>query len=152
MLCSNPYDAAPLCPTLQYNTLHHYASKHPARFADETTLRDPSYDWVIAGINYGNDTLSGQADGIALTPDRDWLYWCPNQGLNNYKAQTSQLRALLSDATGSVDVTTIGAKIAPAGGIVFSEDGLLYAGSNADPLLATYVSGRLFSSCDVVVV
>jgi sugar lactone lactonase YvrE len=108
-------------------------AKRSAVYQDATTLRDPSYDWVIQGVNLGNETLTAQADGIALTPDYEWVYWCPLQGVELYRAPAADLRALLDDPTGALSVELVANKTSPAGGMVFSKSGVLYSGGNADP-------------------
>ena len=62
------------------------------RFHGASTKRDPAYKYVVEGWDYGNGTATTPADGIALTPDRQWLYWCPCQGQQLYKVQTIYLQ------------------------------------------------------------
>ena len=58
------------------------------RFHGASTKRDPAYQYKVEGWNYGNETMETPADGIALTPDRKWLYYCPCQGTELWKVET----------------------------------------------------------------
>lgn len=109
------------------------ANQRSVKYQDETTLNDPTYDWIFDGINYGNETLTAQVDGIALTPDMEWLYYCPCQGVQLYRAPTSSLLALLDNPNASVPTELVAMKTTPAGGMAISYDGVMYSGGNADP-------------------
>ena len=107
------------------------------RFHGASTKRDPAYKYVVEGWDYGNGTATTPADGIALTPDRQWLYWCPCQGQQLYKVQTIYLQRLLYGAATVEDVRQqvvyVGLKRSNADGMAFAANGILYSGGNADP-------------------
>jgi sugar lactone lactonase YvrE len=108
-----------------------------ARFHGASTKRDPAYKYVVEGWNYGNQTGMTPADGIALTPDRKWLSWCPCQGAQLWKVRTRYLKRLMyGEATAEevrAEVVYVGLKRSNADGMAFATNGILYSGGNADP-------------------
>lgn len=107
-------------------------------FHGPSTANDPTYSWVIDGIAYGNSTLTAGADGIALLPDGETLFWCPCQGTKLYSIGTHWLRSGAGDDEIERQVKIVGDKGqgGPADGMVATRDGTIFTGRNADPDLA----------------
>ena len=119
------------------------ANKRAAVFDDATTKNEPGVPFVIQGEPYTFDTPT---DGIALTPDREWVYYCALQGLTLYRVSANRLRAWPFDAAAaSASVQVVGTKTAPADGMVFSDAGTLYSGGITDPLNNVWFAGGLSS-------
>jgi sugar lactone lactonase YvrE len=69
-----------------------------------------------------------QADGIALSPDAQWLYYRPLTDHNYWRVSTSALRdATLSEAELSGKVEYLGSS-ALSGGLIMDAGGTLYGG------------------------
>jgi sugar lactone lactonase YvrE len=63
--------------------------------ADTPFVRsDPAYHFTIAGreVAVGGAPLKVNSDGIALSPDRAWLYWKPLTDDRLYRIRTADLR------------------------------------------------------------
>ncbi|KAK3091037.1 hypothetical protein FSP39_016673 [Pinctada imbricata] len=84
-------------------------------------------------------TLNGQSrqfltpiDGIAITPDFDYVYYCPLGGVGLYRVPTSALRF---DATNfSEAVQFVGNKSSQSDGMIFSQKHLYYGGLSTNTL------------------
>ncbi|MGF1448410.1 MAG: L-dopachrome tautomerase-related protein [Opitutales bacterium] len=85
------------------------------------------------------------ADGIALSPDRQWLYYMPLSESRLYRIATQHLRnPKLSLAQLAAQVQTV-AEPGPCDGIAFGPDGRLYLTTLETPSLDVYdpESGRV---------
>lgn len=60
-------------------------NKRASVFKDESTLNEPSVEFTIDGVKYGNSTFTTPEDGIALTPGGDYVYYCALQALTLYR-------------------------------------------------------------------
>ncbi len=90
--------------------------KQHLMFGNEIALRP---DGSVAAI---------QADGIALSPDSQWLYYRPLTDHNYWRVPTSALRdARLSDADLTKKVEYLGSS-ALSGGLIMDSHGTLYGG------------------------
>lgn len=81
------------------------------------------------GIEYPD--IKGVVNGIALTPDTEWLYYCPLTGYNLTKIRTVMLRELVDgfySDTAVVDSHAIfaGSKAGSTDGMTFDSQGNLY--------------------------
>jgi sugar lactone lactonase YvrE len=98
---------------------------------DRSTFADPNQHLMIGNeIALGPDgsVVTIHADGIALSPDAQWLYYRPLTDHNYWRVPTSALReAKLSDAEVSGKVEYLGSSVL-SGGIIMDRDGTLYAG------------------------
>ena len=47
----------------------------------------------VSGVAYGNSTFTTPADGIALDPEAEHVYYCALQGLSLYRVPAALLRA-----------------------------------------------------------
>jgi len=106
-------------------------NKRASAFEDASTKNEPSVNFVIEGLDYEFITPS---DGIALTPDAHWVYYCALQGLTLYRIPSEVLRAWpldLEAAAGAVEV--VGTKSSQADGMTFAATGVLYSGGITDP-------------------
>jgi sugar lactone lactonase YvrE len=91
---------------------------------------DSSYHFIIDGreLKKNGQVFKGQSDGIALTPNRQWLYYKPLTDDKLYRIQTAFLR----DTTLSEE--TLGSKVEDLGhftatdGMIFDKGGNLYLG------------------------
>jgi sugar lactone lactonase YvrE len=122
-------------------------SHESARFHGQPyTSSESSYKWTIGDVHYGNSTLGGGPDAIALTPNRKWLYWCPLQGTTMFKIKTKYLRWFLTGekslAEALTHVTSVGSKRAASDGMAFASNGILYSGGNANCMGDKYTSNN----------
>jgi hypothetical protein len=113
------------------------ANRRASVFDDPSTKNDPTVDVTIAGIDYGTTTFTTPEDGIALTPDTEWVFFNALQSLTLHKVPASLLRQWPFDAdatsAASAAVQVVGTKSSPADGMAFSAAGVLYSGGIADP-------------------
>lgn len=88
----------------------------------------PSYRFIIDGkeLKKNGQPVKIHSDGIALTPDRDWLYYKPLTDDKLYRIRTEHLRntALTSAQLGSY-VEDLG-HFAASDGMIFDDKGNLY--------------------------
>lgn len=98
------------------------------RYSGVSTKNDPAYAMIINGVNYGTNTFTTPSDGIALTEDKEALFYCQVQGTSLYRVSTAVLRDLES-SNEDIDkaVEYIGQK-EPSDGIKYL-DGVLYWGA-----------------------
>jgi sugar lactone lactonase YvrE len=98
---------------------------------DRSTFADPSQHLMIGNeVALRPDGLVAavQADGIALSPDAEWLYFRPLTDHNYWRVPTAALRdASLSGAQLSGKVEYLGSSVL-SGGLIMDADGTLYGG------------------------
>lgn len=98
---------------------------------DRSTLADPSQHLMIGNdvaLRPDGSVTAVQADGIALSPDAQWLYYRPLTDHNYWRVPTSALRdAKLSEAELASKVEYLGSA-ALSGGLIMDRNGTLYAG------------------------
>jgi sugar lactone lactonase YvrE len=76
--------------------------------------------------NEQGEYVNFHSDGIALNPDRTFLYWRPINGESLYRISTAMLNnAETSDATLSENIEDLG-DFPPSDGMIFGKDGRLY--------------------------
>jgi sugar lactone lactonase YvrE len=101
------------------------------RLADRPSTRsDPAYTFRIAGKELRNDKgpVKINADGIALTPDGQYLYYKPLTDARLYRIATRHLQdILLSRAALDEKVEVVG-DITTTDGMIFDCEGNLYLG------------------------
>lgn len=99
---------------------------------DRSTFADPHQylmlgDQPAEGAN--GKPVAIQADGIALSPDADWLYYRPLTDHNYWRVPTSALTdASLSEAALSQRVEYLGDGVM-SGGLIMDKHGRLYGGN-----------------------
>ena len=94
------------------------------------TQTDPAYKFMIGGreVAPGGKPLKVNSDGIALTPDREWLFFKPLTDDKLYKVKTADLRnAKLSDSDLVARVVDLG-HVNITDGMEFDKHGNLYMG------------------------
>ena len=94
------------------------------------TLADPAYKFMIGGreVAPGGKPLKVNSDGIALTPDREWLFFKPLTDDKLYKIKTSDLRnTKLKDGELVARVVDLG-RVSITDGMEFDKHGNLYFG------------------------
>ncbi len=99
-------------------------TKHPS------TKSDPAYKYIIDGHELVKDGKPAKfnSDGIALTPNGDWLYYKPLTDDKLYRIKTEALRDF------SLPDTALGSKVEDLGhfastdGMIFDKAGNLYFG------------------------
>ena len=94
------------------------------------TQTDPAYHFMIGGreVAPGGKPLKVNSDGIALTPDREWLFFKPLTDDKLYKVKTADLRnAKLSEADLVKAVVDLG-HVSITDGMEFDKKGNLYFG------------------------
>jgi sugar lactone lactonase YvrE len=98
---------------------------------DHSTFADPSQHLMIGNdvaLRPDGSVLAIQADGIALSPDAQWLYYRPLTDHNYWRVPTSALRdAKLSEAERSGQVEYLGSSVL-SGGLIMDAGGTLYGG------------------------
>jgi sugar lactone lactonase YvrE len=98
---------------------------------DRSTFADPSQHLMIGNevaLRPDGSVTAVQADGIALSPDAQWLYFRPLTDHNYWRVPTSALRdAKLSEAELAGKVEYLGSA-ALSGGLIMDRNGTLYAG------------------------
>lgn len=95
-----------------------------------SVLSDPAYSFAIAGVPLmaGGKPVKIQSDGIALSPDREWLFYKPLTDAKLYRIATADLRnAKLTAAELSARVQTVGS-FCTTDGMIFDKAGNLYLG------------------------
>ena len=96
-------------------------SRRSWRFADETTQNEPSVNFDIRGVAYGNSTFTTPSDGIALTPDRSRVVHCALQGIKLW-SHDAYVLGDLSASRAQIQATQryLGSKASPSDGIAFA--------------------------------
>ena len=98
---------------------------------DRSTFADPDQHLMIGNeIALAPDgaVVKIQADGIALSPDAQWLYYRPLTDHHYWRVPTSALRdTKLSDAELAKKVEYLGSSVL-SGGLIMDRDGTLYGG------------------------
>jgi sugar lactone lactonase YvrE len=98
---------------------------------DRSTFADPGQHLMIGNevaLRPDGSVTAVQADGIALSPDAQWLYFRPLTDHNYWRVPTSALRdATLSEAELAKRVEYFGSSVL-SGGLIMDGKGTLYAG------------------------
>ena len=98
---------------------------------DRSTFADPNQHLMIGNEvaqRPDGSVVAIQADGIALSPDAQWLYYRPLTDHNYWRVPTAALRdARLSDAELSGKVEYLGNSVL-SGGLIMGASGTLYGG------------------------
>lgn len=90
---------------------------------------DPGHRFVVGGgeLKRNGKALRGNSDGIALSPDRQWLYFKPLSDTKLYRIRTADLRDALKSGTDVLSkVDDLGAKFTASDGMIFDKQGNLY--------------------------
>jgi sugar lactone lactonase YvrE len=98
---------------------------------DRSTFADPKQHLMIGNevaLRQDGSVTAIEADGIALSPDAQWLYYRPLTDHNYWRVPTSALRdAKLSDAELAKKVEYLGSSVL-SGGLIMDANGTLYGG------------------------
>jgi sugar lactone lactonase YvrE len=98
---------------------------------DRSTFADPSQHLMIGNevaLRPDGSVVAIHADGIALSPDAQWLYYRPLTDHNYWRVPTLALRdAKLTDAELSGKVEYLGSSVL-SGGLIMDASGTLYGG------------------------
>ena len=98
---------------------------------DRSTFADPNQHLMIGkeiALRPDGTVTAIQADGIALSPDAEWLYYRPLTDHNYWRVPTSALRdARLSAADLAKQVEYLGSSVL-SGGLIMDGNGTLYGG------------------------
>ena len=92
---------------------------------------DPNHQLMIDGaeLQRNGKPMKVNSDGIALSPDRQWLYFKPLSDTKLYRVRTADLRdALATGADVSKKVVDLGANFTTSDGMIFDQRGNLYLG------------------------
>ncbi len=98
--------------------------------AHPSTISDPAFKFIIDGRELMKDGKPAKfnSDGIALTPDADWLYYKPLSDDKLYRIKTEYLRdTTMTDATLGTKVEDLG-HFNTTDGMIFDDAGNLYMG------------------------
>lgn len=94
-------------------------------------LADPNHQLLIGGAELlrNGQPMKVNADGIALSPDRQWLYFKPLSDTKLYRIRTADLQnALATGADVGNKVEDLGANFTCSDGMIFDQRGNLYLG------------------------
>jgi sugar lactone lactonase YvrE len=98
---------------------------------DRSTFADPTQHLMVGSeiaLRPDGSVVATQADGIALSPDAQWLYYRPLTDHNYWRVPTSALRdAKLSVADLAGKVEYLGSSVL-SGGLIMDAGGTLYGG------------------------
>jgi sugar lactone lactonase YvrE len=98
---------------------------------DRSTFADPSQHLMIGNevaLRPDGSVVATQADGIALSPDAQWLYYRPLTDHNYWRVPTAALRDTgLSELELAKQVEYLGSSVL-SGGLIMDAKGTLYAG------------------------
>lgn len=97
------------------------------RYSGISTANDPNYVVYVNGNYYGGK-INTPTDGIAISSDGDYIYYCAIQGNLLYRLPTSVLRDFASSNVLIDQSVSIIGKKQPSDGIVMWDD-VLYFGS-----------------------
>jgi sugar lactone lactonase YvrE len=95
-----------------------------------STKSDPTYRYIIDGKELTKEgrPVKMNSDGIALTPDREWLYYKPVTDDKLYRIKTEYLRDWsATEAVLESKVEDLG-RFASTDGMIFDKSGNLYLG------------------------
>lgn len=98
--------------------------------AHPSTISDPAYKFIIDGreLMKNGKPAKFNSDGIALTPDRDWLYYKPLTDDKLYRIKTEYLRdSTMADSAYASKVEDLG-HFNTTDGMIFDKSGNLYMG------------------------
>jgi sugar lactone lactonase YvrE len=99
--------------------------------ADRSTFADPKQHLMIGkeiALRPDGSVVAIHADGIALSPDSQWLYYRPLTDHNYWRVPTAALRdEKLSDAELAKKVEYLGSSVL-SGGLIMDKQGTLYGG------------------------
>ncbi len=90
---------------------------------------NPDHQLLIGGaeLQRNGKPMKVNADGIALSPDRQWLYFKPLSDTKLYRIRTADLRdALVTGADVASKVEDLGANFTTSDGMIFDQRGNLY--------------------------
>lgn len=96
---------------------------------ESPTEADSNHRFMVAGneLQRNGKPLKGNSDGIALSPDRQWLYFKSLSDTKLYRIRTADLRdALKNGADVQSKVDDLGAKFTASDGMIFDKAGNLY--------------------------
>jgi sugar lactone lactonase YvrE len=98
---------------------------------DRSTFADPKQHLMIGkdvALRSDGSVAAIQADGIALSPDSQWLYYRPLTDHNYWRVPTAALRdEYLPDAELAKKIEYLGSSVL-SGGLIMDKHGTLYAG------------------------
>lgn len=95
-----------------------------------STISDPTYRFTVDGseLSRNGQPVKINADGIALTPDRTWLYFKPLTDDKLYRIRTEYLRDSSISATNLGKLVEDLGHFVPTDGMIFDKMGYLYMG------------------------
>ncbi|MGF1484902.1 MAG: L-dopachrome tautomerase-related protein [Opitutales bacterium] len=126
-------DGAIIVVDLRTGAARRVLDRHPSTEGDGIEISIEGKVWQQDGV-----TPNIHADGIALSPDRKWLYYMPLSESTLYRIETRHLRdAKLNEAQLGAFVQTV-AQPGPCDGIAFGPDGRLYLTTLETPSLDVY--------------
>jgi sugar lactone lactonase YvrE len=107
---------------------HHYSVK-----------TDPNHKLIVNGAELmrNGKPFKGNSDGIALSPDRQWLYYKSLSDTKLYRVRTADLRnADLGSSELAAKVEDLGANFTTSDGMIFDQAGNLYLSDNEHGAIA----------------
>jgi sugar lactone lactonase YvrE len=94
---------------------------------------DPNHALTVNGeeLKRNGKPFKGNSDGIALSPDRQWLYFKPLSDTKLYRVRTEDLRnPSLSRKELNSKVEDLGSNFTTSDGMIFDQKGNLYLSDN----------------------
>jgi sugar lactone lactonase YvrE len=96
---------------------------------DYSVKSDPNHTVMVNGeeLKINGRPFKGSSDGIALSPDRQWLYYKPLTDTKLYRIRTGDLRnSILNDKELGAKVEDLGSNFTTSDGMTFDPKGNLY--------------------------
>jgi sugar lactone lactonase YvrE len=107
---------------LATGTARRVLDEHPSTHAEDVTLTIGGEPW----LRPDGSRPQVHADGIALAPDREWVYWQALTGRTLYRIPVARLADPAVEAERLADSVERVAAVGASDGIVFGPDGALY--------------------------
>jgi sugar lactone lactonase YvrE len=135
-------DGALLVVDLDTGAIRRVLDEHPSAHAENITLTIGGDPWVRPD----GTVPQVHADGLALTPDREYLYYQSLSGRTLYRAPTAALRnGALSGEELAAQVELVD-RTGAADGILFDADGNLYLSAIEDDAVRRYTPAGLLET------
>ena len=104
-----------------------YQTRQSRRYSGASTQNEADYVMVIDDVNYGTRIFTTPVDGIAMSQDCDYIYYCAVQGTHLYRVPSLLLRDFSGAYQETIDaaVVNLGSK-PPSDGIMMWGDALYF--------------------------
>ena len=110
--------------SMRINKILYFRNDDAWRLEHESMTQEPGGSLLL--INGEEFIFDTPVDGIALTPDGSYLFYCPLSGFLLHKLPTA--KAQIKDEAGNIGkhISLVGKKISQTDGMLFGHRGLYY--------------------------